>query len=348
MNSITRRTLTLRTFKGLARLSFLLLFTTFAGVSQAPAQVAVGVSITVAPPVLPVYDQPPLPGPGYIWTPGYWAWSDDGDYYWVPGTWVEPPAVGLLWTPGYWACNDDGIYVWNAGYWGPHIGFYGGVNYGWGYGGVGYGGGFWRNGVFSYNRTVNHFGSVHITNIYSKTVIVNNNHVSFNGGSGGLTSKPNPQEMAAAKENHTPPTGVQTQHQQQASTNRDLRASVNGGNPKIAAVSQAGHFDGPGVTGTHQHDTGPGGGVHANTAVHNNSAGHGTGGGNTPKPGNASLNQPHANQNHTVHQNTGGNAGGKPQPPRTLATNVNRNPPRAPAPRGPAPRRPPPHGNEHH
>ena len=26
----------------------------------------------------------------------------------------------------------------NAGYWGPHVGFYGGINYGYGYGGVGY------------------------------------------------------------------------------------------------------------------------------------------------------------------------------------------------------------------
>jgi hypothetical protein len=132
-----------RTVISFARISILLLFAAFASVSKAPAQI-VGVSITVAPPVLPVYDQPPLPGPGYMWTPGYWAW-DDGDYYWVPGTWVEPPAVGLLWTPGYWGWRD-GIYVWNAGYWGPHIGFYGGVNYGFGYVGVGYAGGFWRGG----------------------------------------------------------------------------------------------------------------------------------------------------------------------------------------------------------
>ncbi len=54
--------------------------------------------ITVAPPELPVYEQPAIPEPGYIWTPGYWAYSRDG-YYWVPGTWVEPPSVGLLWTP---------------------------------------------------------------------------------------------------------------------------------------------------------------------------------------------------------------------------------------------------------
>ena len=86
------------------------------------------IAITVAPPELPVYEQPALPAPGYIWTPGYWAYGSEG-YFWVPGTWVQPPSVGLLWTPGYWGWRD-GVYGWNAGYWGPHIGFYGGVNYG--------------------------------------------------------------------------------------------------------------------------------------------------------------------------------------------------------------------------
>src|SRR5580704_16745231 len=73
----------------------------FAATSHtASAQVVV--SVSVAPPALPVYTQPICPAPGYIWTPGYWAYSDDGGYYWVPGTWVEAPEVGLLWTPGYW------------------------------------------------------------------------------------------------------------------------------------------------------------------------------------------------------------------------------------------------------
>jgi len=46
----------------------------------------IAVSVTIAPPVLPVYTQPLCPSEGYLWTPGYWAWDPDySDYYWVPG-----------------------------------------------------------------------------------------------------------------------------------------------------------------------------------------------------------------------------------------------------------------------
>lgn len=203
--------------------------------------------ITVAPPELPVYEQPAIPEPGYIWTPGYWAYGPDG-YYWVPGTWVEPPSVGLLWTPGYWGWQD-GNYGWNEGYWGPQVGFYGGVDYGYGYGGDGYEGGYWNNGVFAYNRTVNNFGGVTITNVYSKTVITHNTatRASFNGGAGGTTAKPTPQQQAVAHEKHVPATPLQTQHQHAASTNRALLASVNHGSPAIAATSKPGEFEGKGV-----------------------------------------------------------------------------------------------------
>ena len=100
------------------------------------------------PPPLPVYDQPPIPGDGYVWTPGYWDWSDDDDdYYWVPGAWVEPPEPGVYWTPGYWRYYD-GRYLYSDGYWGPEVGYYGGVDYGYGYGGEGYAGGRWQGDRF--------------------------------------------------------------------------------------------------------------------------------------------------------------------------------------------------------
>jgi hypothetical protein len=214
------------------------------------AQIALGVSITIAPPALPVYTQPPCPTPGYMWTPGYWAWGPTG-YFWVPGTWVMAPAVGVLWTPGYWGWGG-GVFLWHAGYWGPHIGFYGGVNYGYGYGGVGFVGGRWEGGAFSYNRSVTNITNVtNVTNVhvYNQTVVNNTtvNNVSYNGGTGGIAATPTPAEEAAAREPHTPPTAEQTQHEHTASANPALRESVNHGKPAIAATSKPGQFTGPGV-----------------------------------------------------------------------------------------------------
>jgi hypothetical protein len=205
------------------------------------------VSITTAPPPLPVYVQPVIPGPDYMWVPGYWAWGSVG-YYWVPGTWVLAPGVGMLWTPGYWAWND-GIYAWRVGYWGPRVGFYGGINYGYGYTGVGYQGGYWSGRVFTYNSAVVNVGSVRITNVYSRTVINNTTvtNVSFNGGRGGATAQPTPQEQAAGNDKHFPATGLQAQHEHAASTNRALFASVNHGRPNIAATAKAGQFAGQGI-----------------------------------------------------------------------------------------------------
>ena len=216
------------------------------GPSAAFGQMAIGVDITIAPPALPVYVQPPLPADGYIWVPGYWAYGPDG-YYWVPGTWVLPPEAGLLWTPGWWGWNN-GVYLFNEGYWGPAVGFYGGINYGYGYGGVGYQGGYWNHGRFLYNRAANNFGGMRVTNVYNRTIINNTTaHVSFNGGQGGITARPTPQQLAYQHAQHTPLTGLQTQHQQAASGNHALLASVNNGRPPIAATSRPAAFTGAGV-----------------------------------------------------------------------------------------------------
>lgn len=40
--------------------------------------VSFGVSINIAPPALPIYVQPDCPAPGYLWTPGYWAYGGAG------------------------------------------------------------------------------------------------------------------------------------------------------------------------------------------------------------------------------------------------------------------------------
>ncbi|MGB6352762.1 MAG: YXWGXW repeat-containing protein, partial [Steroidobacteraceae bacterium] len=213
------------------------------------AQMSVNVSVNVPPPELPVYDQPPIPGDGYIWTPGYWAWDDDvQDYYWVPGTWVQAPQPEYLWTPGYWGWSG-GAFLWNPGYWGPHVGFYGGVNYGYGYGGSGFQGGYWQGGHLYYNRSVTNVGTVNITNVYNKTVInnVTVNHVSYNGGTGGIRAQPTAAEAAIAHEHHIAAIPVQRQQEQTARTNPALRASANRGHPPIAATARPGAFSGAGV-----------------------------------------------------------------------------------------------------
>ena len=109
-----------------------------------------------APPEIPDYQQPEAPGDGYVWTPGYWAWTADG-YQWIQGAWVQPPYVGALWTPGYWGFGF-GSYAWYPGYWGPFVGYYGGLNYGFGYFGIGFYGGYWGGGRFWYNRAYCNIG----------------------------------------------------------------------------------------------------------------------------------------------------------------------------------------------
>ncbi len=209
------------------------------GVALVAAPVAshagVFISVGIAPPALPVYVQPACPGDGYLWTPGYWGYGGAG-YYWVPGVWVQPPSIGVLWTPPYWGF-EGGVYGFHDGYWGPHVGFYGGINYGFGYGGVGFEGGYWNGGHLFYNSRVNNFGGgFRPGNVYERNVtVVNNNynHTSFNGGPNGVPYHANPQEMQANREQHVGVTASQTQFRQQAANNPGQRFSANGGKPAV-------------------------------------------------------------------------------------------------------------------
>jgi hypothetical protein len=196
----------------------------------------VGLSIAIGPPPLPVYEQPICPGDGYLWTPGYWAYDDSiSDYYWVDGAWVLPPEEGLLWTPGYWGWRDGGFFF-NDGYWGPEVGFYGGINYGFGYFGEGYGGGRWDGGHFFYNRSVNNVDISRNHNVYNTTIENHNeNRVSFNGGSGGISVRATSQQDAVARQRHLSPVAAQTEHAQAARANPGSRASVNHGQPSTTA-----------------------------------------------------------------------------------------------------------------
>ena len=203
--------------------------------SAAQAQETVGISVDVEPPPLPVYDQPPIPVPGYLLVPGYWAW--DG---------YCRRSLSCCGRPDIGAGATASISL-TTGYWEPQIGFYGGVAYGLGYTGDGYEGGYWRNGAFFCNQSVNNISNVSITNVYNKTIVVNNtSNVSYNGGTGGTTAKPTPEQLAAEKERHA----EQTHNVQAAAKDPTLSLNNNHG-PTVAATAHPAQFKGPGVVAAH-------------------------------------------------------------------------------------------------
>ena len=221
-----------------------LLLAAFMFAAPAASSAYVAVSVTISPPAIPIYVQPACPGPGYMWTPGYWAWDPVYGYYWVPGTWVLAPFTGALWTPGYWAWRDaDDGFVWYSGFWGPIVGFYGGIDYGFGYTGYGYQGGYWRQGVFYYNRAVNRVDVVNIRNVYyNRTVVRNTTRVSYNGGSGGINARPDRAQSAAERERRDGPVREQLNQQSLARRDPSQRVSYNHGAPPIAATPRPGRF----------------------------------------------------------------------------------------------------------
>ncbi len=227
-----------------------LLFAMIVMATSALSFAQIGISIRIGPPILRVYQQPQIPAEGYLWTPGYWAYGEDG-YFWVDGEWVLPPEEGLLWTPPYWGWGND-AYLFHEGYWGSSVGFYGGICYGFGYCGEGYYGGRWENHRFFYNREANNVGSVNIHNVYNERIIVNNdNRVSYNGGNGGVTARATPQQQAAEQGRHVQPVAAQMQHAQAARSNPAARAPADHGNPAPAPNLNHGN---PGNNGNPNHN----------------------------------------------------------------------------------------------
>jgi hypothetical protein len=221
----------------------ILLFAALLCIVPASSFAQIIIRVGIAPPVLPVYEQPLCPVDGYMWTPGYWGYNADGGYYWIPGAWVPAPAPGLLWTPGYWGWEGGQYRFWD-GYWGAHVGYYGGVNYGFGFMGVGFAGGEWRGGHFAYNTAVVHVNTTVIHNTYvnttivHNTTIVNNSHVAYSGGPGGIKHDPTPEEKQYTAEKHTPPTAEQHQHVAAAAKDPQQRFSNNHGKPATVASAK--------------------------------------------------------------------------------------------------------------
>jgi hypothetical protein len=321
----------------------------FLCVIPATSRAGVFISVGFAPPPLPVLvlaDQPPCPEDGLMWTPGYWAYGPDG-YYWVPGTWVAAPQVGFLWTPGYWGWGD-GLYAWHPGYWGPHVGYYGGVNYGFGYMGIGFVGGAWRGNTFAYNTAVVRVNTTVIHNTYvdnnvvRNNTVVNNNHVAYSGGPGGVNHPPTAQENTYSHEQHVAPTAMQTQHETHAKSNTNNYATHNGGHPQNVAVARPAG--------------GNAGGGNTNRSVNYNASKSNTGNatvphgnGNTPPA--KTYNASHSNTSNAPEHTGGGQPSHQPVPQQHEARQApvpqQHEARPAPAPQHEAHQAPPPRQDEH-
>jgi hypothetical protein len=182
------------------------------------------VSSAATPPPLPAEDQPTLSQDGYLWTPGYWYWRDRG-YFWIPGAWVRPPQVGALWTPAYWGFAGT-VFVFHPGYWGSTVGFYGGVNYGYGYSGSGYSGGRWVGNTFAYNSAVNHLNPAVAHHTYAESVANQGSRgeVRYTSGSGGgaATRTASPRQSPPQAANNPATTTVVKRSAERASRSTEV------------------------------------------------------------------------------------------------------------------------------
>src|SRR5204863_1175810 len=148
----------------------------------------------------------------------------------------------------WWGWNN-GAYVFNQGYWGPTVGFYGGVNYGYGYTGNGYWGGRWSRNTFQYNTAVTRVNTNVVHNTYVNKSVTNNmtaNRASFNGPN-GVNAQPTAEQKAAAQNaKKMPPTSQQLARQEAAAKDRNLQASANKGHPKPDAIKSFNKGEGAG------------------------------------------------------------------------------------------------------
>jgi hypothetical protein len=55
------------------------------------------------------------PGPGYIWTDGYWD-RHGGQWVWIGGRWMRPPRPHAVWVPGLWV-QEGRAWRFRRGYW---------------------------------------------------------------------------------------------------------------------------------------------------------------------------------------------------------------------------------------
>ena len=83
--------------------------------TPAMAQVNFGVSVGAPPPALRYEERGVAPGPGYVWTAGFYE-PFRGAYRWHPGYWQRPPYEGGYYVQPHWEHYPDGWHQ-HEGYW---------------------------------------------------------------------------------------------------------------------------------------------------------------------------------------------------------------------------------------
>ena len=76
--------------------------------------------VSVAPPPPPAAYGPigVAPGPGWVWTDGFYAWGGSR-WVWRPGRWARPPHRGYVWRKPYYERYHNGYRV-HEGRWERH------------------------------------------------------------------------------------------------------------------------------------------------------------------------------------------------------------------------------------
>jgi len=86
------------------------------GAAACGATVTTGrVYLRTGPPPVVVERPAVVPGPGYVWVPGYYRWSGR-EYVWVSGRYERPPRARARWVPGRWV-HDRGGWYFVEGHW---------------------------------------------------------------------------------------------------------------------------------------------------------------------------------------------------------------------------------------
>ena len=94
----------------------LLLAAITAALSLAPACAARRVMIVAAPPAPRVAVVGFAPGPGFVWTNGYWDLRGTS-WAWVDGRWMRPPRPRAVWEPARWIEVTRGHWNFQRGHW---------------------------------------------------------------------------------------------------------------------------------------------------------------------------------------------------------------------------------------